>query len=116
MFTSTVDAQRTAPISPIVGGPMKTTVLPRLGIFAFAVAALALAACGSGGTSGTNVAASCTPAHKISTVKNGVLTVALTNTPPYSFQSGNEIAGIDSAIVNDLAKQECLSVEFAPYT
>src|SRR6267378_7135803 len=93
-----------------------TSVLPRLGVFAVAALALALAACSSGGNSGTTVNASCTPAHKTSTVKTGVLTVALTNTPPYSFQSGNDIAGIDSAIVTDLAKQECLSVEFAPYT
>src|SRR5467141_2422572 len=93
-----------------------TSVLPRLGVFALAALALALAACSSGGNSGTKVNGSCTPAHKISTVKTGVLTVALTNTPPYSFQSGNDIAGIDSAIVSDLAKQECLSVEFAPYT
>jgi polar amino acid transport system substrate-binding protein len=93
---------------------MKTTALPCIG--AFAAAALALAACSSGGKSATNVAASCKPAHQVSTVKKGVLTVALTNTPPYSFQSGNTIAGIDSGIVDDLAKQECLSVEFAPYT
>jgi len=95
---------------------MKTSVLPRLGVFAVAALALTLAACGSGGNSGTKVGASCTPAHQISTVKKGILTVALTNTPPYSFQSGDVIAGIDSAIVSDLAKQECLSVEFAPYT
>jgi polar amino acid transport system substrate-binding protein len=93
---------------------MKTTALRRVGVFA--VAALALAACSSGGKSGAKVDASCKPAHAISTVKKGVLTVALTNTPPYSFQSGNQIAGIDSGIVNALAKQECLSVEFAPYT
>jgi polar amino acid transport system substrate-binding protein len=93
---------------------MKTSVLSRLGVLV--VAALALAACGSGGGTATKADASCTPAHKISTVKTGVLTVALTNTPPYSFQSGTEIAGIDSGIVKELAKQECLSIEFAPYT
>ncbi len=93
---------------------MKTTVLPRLGV---AVAALALAAGVSAATSGAKVdASSCTPAHKTSTVKKGVLTVALTNTPPYSFQKGNKIAGIDSGIINALAKQECLTVKFAPYT
>jgi polar amino acid transport system substrate-binding protein len=92
---------------------MKTTALRRLGVFA--VASLALAGCGSGG-SGTKVDASCKPAHAITTVKKGVLTVALTNTPPYSFEKDGKIAGIDSGIVNDLAKDECLSVEFAPYT
>jgi polar amino acid transport system substrate-binding protein len=92
---------------------MKTRGLRRLGVFVVAV--LALAACGSSGNA-TNTAASCTPAHKITTVKAGVLTVALTNTPPYSFQSGSEIAGIDSGIVKELTKQECLSIEFAPYT
>src|SRR2546426_9642333 len=88
------------PMSPIEGAPMKRTVLPRLGV---AVAALALAACVSAATSGAKVnASSCTPAHKTSTVKKGVLTVALTNTPPYSFQRGNKLAGIDSAIVTTL--------------
>lgn len=93
---------------------MRTTGLRCLGVFA--VVAIGLSACASGGGSGAKVDASCKPAHKISTVQEGVLTVALTNTPPYSLQSGNKIAGIDSEIVNDLAKQECLSVEFAPYT
>ncbi|MFC5677701.1 ABC transporter substrate-binding protein [Aeromicrobium endophyticum] len=94
---------------------MKTQAMRRLGVVM--VAALALAACGgSGDDEGSAVDASCKPAHDIKTVKKGVLTVALTNTPPYSFEENKKIAGIDSAIATDLAKRECLKVEFAPYT
>jgi len=93
---------------------MKTTALCKLA--GLAAAALALVACGSTGGATTNVDASCTPAHQISTVKKGVLTVALTNTPPYSFEKDKKLDGIDGAIVSDLAKTDCLAVEFAPYT
>src|SRR5258708_29834956 len=71
----------TTPISPIGGEPMRTRGLRRLGVFV--VAALALAACGSTGH-GTTTAAPYTPAHKVTTLKTGVLTLALTSTPLYS--------------------------------
>jgi polar amino acid transport system substrate-binding protein len=93
---------------------MKTQAMRGLGVLA--AAALALSACGSSDSGGSTVDASCKPENKISTVKDGVLTVALTNTPPYSFEKDKKLAGIDSAIVTELAKRECLSVDFAPYT
>lgn len=93
---------------------MKTQAMRSLGVLV--AAALTLSACGSGDSAGSKVDASCEPESKISTVKKGVLTVALTNTPPYSYEKDKKLAGIDSAIVSDLAKRECLSVEFAPYT
>lgn len=93
---------------------MNTIGMRRLGVLA--VASLVLAACGTGEESDSKIDASCKPAHDISTIEKGVLTVALTNTPPYSFEDNKKIAGIDSDVVSSLAKQECLSVEFAPYT
>jgi polar amino acid transport system substrate-binding protein len=77
--------------------------------------AVALAGCGSD-SSNDSVAADCTPAHEFGTVKDGVLTVALTNTPPYSFEENGELAGIDSDILAQIADEECLTVEFQPYT
>lgn len=96
---------------------MNTTTLRGLGAAVAAVtAALSLTACGSDDSSASAVAADCKPAHDITTVEEGVLTVALTNTPPYSYEEGGELAGIDSAIVAELAATECLEVEYAPYT
>ncbi|MDT4937764.1 MAG: polar amino acid transport system substrate-binding protein [Pseudonocardiales bacterium] len=80
------------------------------------VASVAFTACSSSKKSGPVASASCTPVQQVTTIKKGVLTVALTNTPPYSFQTGDHLDGIDSGIVTTLAKADCLSVEFAPYT
>ncbi|WP_081591893.1 substrate-binding periplasmic protein [Aeromicrobium massiliense] len=91
---------------------MKSSVLRVGGVLA--AAALVLSACGS--DSESSVAADCKPAHDVSTVKEGVLTVGLTNTPPYSFEQDREIAGIDSDILKALAEEECLEIEHAPYT
>ena len=83
-------------------------------------ASLALLLSGCSGTSdGGNDASpadDCTPVAGIETVKEGVLTVALTNTPPYSFEQDGEMTGIDSRIAQAFAEEECLTVEFAPYT
>ncbi|NEM05871.1 transporter substrate-binding domain-containing protein [Geodermatophilus normandii] len=76
--------------------------------------AVALAGCGSDPAS--EVAADCEPAHQFETVEDGVLTVALTNTPPYSFEENGEAAGIDSDILATVAEQECLTVEYEAYT
>jgi polar amino acid transport system substrate-binding protein len=78
------------------------------------VASLLLAGCSS--TAEAKGAADCKPATGVETVKKGVLTVALTNTPPYSLEKNGAISGIDSDMVTEFAAEECLSVEFAPYT
>ncbi|MGY1846421.1 MULTISPECIES: substrate-binding periplasmic protein [unclassified Blastococcus] len=77
--------------------------------------AVALVACGSESTT-NEVAADCEPAHEFETVEEGVLTVALTNTPPYSFEEDGEAQGIDSDILREVAADECLTIEYAPYT
>ncbi len=76
--------------------------------------AVALVGCGSDPAS--EVAADCEPAHQFETVEEGVLTVALTNTPPYSFEEGGEAAGIDSDILQQVAEEECLTLEYEAYT
>ena len=87
----------------------------RLGAAVIALGSVvALAGCGS--DEGSEVAADCQPEHEFSTVEEGVLTVALTNTPPYSFEEDGEMAGIDSDIVSQIAEAECLTVEYQAYT
>jgi polar amino acid transport system substrate-binding protein len=76
--------------------------------------AVALVACGSEPTS--EVAADCKPAHEFETVQDGVLTVALTSTPPYSFEESGQAEGIDSDILKEIAADECLTIEYEPYT
>lgn len=93
---------------------MHKSVLTSVGGLAIA-AALLLSGCSST-DGGAAVPDDCTPRTGFDTVKDGVLTVALTNTPPYSFEEDGKIAGIDSDLVTEFAAEECLSIEFAPYT
>jgi polar amino acid transport system substrate-binding protein len=53
----------------------------------------------------------CTPAYAIEPIKAGVLTVALTNTPPYSVEKDG-VSGIDGNILQKFAKDNCLRVEY----
>ncbi|MGY1829133.1 substrate-binding periplasmic protein [Geodermatophilus sp. SYSU D01180] len=76
--------------------------------------AVALVGCGSDPAS--EVAADCEPAHQFETVEDGVLTVALTNTPPYSFEESGQAEGIDSDILKGIAADECLTIEYEAYT
>jgi polar amino acid transport system substrate-binding protein len=73
-----------------------------------------LAGCSSAAES--TVADDCEPVAGVETVKEGVLTVALTNTPPYSLEEDGKISGIDSDLISEFAAEECLDIEFAPYT
>ncbi|WP_403021013.1 substrate-binding periplasmic protein [Salinibacterium sp. GXW1014] len=91
---------------------MKKSVLS-LGVLT-AAAALVLTGCSSAGES--TVADDCEPTTGVETVKDGVLSVALTNTPPYSLEEDGDIAGIDSLMIKEFAAAECLEIEFAPYT
>lgn len=79
--------------------------------------AFSLTACGGSGDANAEAAAeNCTPKHNFSTAKEGVLTVALTNTPPYSYEENGQLAGIDSDILQEFAAQECLTIEYTPFT
>lgn len=69
-----------------------------------------LAAC-AGNESGQSLE-DCTPTHDFSTVREGTLTVAAYEFPPYSSvdQRTGDLGGIDGDIVNEIAKLECLTV------
>jgi len=80
------------------------------------VATLTLAGCSSGGGGEAAPDENCTPVIGVETANEGVLTVALTNTPPYSFEQDGQMSGIDARIVEEFAAQECLTIDYAPYT
>ncbi|NJC70556.1 amino acid ABC transporter substrate-binding protein [Planosporangium thailandense] len=75
-----------------------------------------LAACGGGGGSDKSSAADsgCKPAHTFSTLEKGKLTVSVYVSPPYSEQKGTTFGGVDGAIINALAKKECLELKANP--
>ncbi|RLV57489.1 amino acid ABC transporter substrate-binding protein [Aeromicrobium phragmitis] len=80
-----------------------------------AASLLTLSACGGGGGA-SSVDASCEPTIEVETVNEGELSVALTNTPPYSMEENGEMAGIDSDILEQFAAEACLELTYAPYT
>ena len=82
---------------------------------AVSCAALLATACGSSSSSGTSASASsCHPAHHVHTMASGTLSVAVYSYPPYGYQSGNSLAGVDGAIINRIAAMECLKVTPVP--
>lgn len=72
-------------------------------------AAASLTACGSG--SGSTVAAGCKPAHQVTTVNKGTLTVATYDLPPFTKVVGQDLTGVDGDILKAIAKKECLSIK-----
>ncbi|WP_375002003.1 substrate-binding periplasmic protein [Aeromicrobium sp. CTD01-1L150] len=81
-----------------------------------ATTVLALAACATG-TGDTAVDADCEPTLEgVETLEEGKLSVALTNTPPYSLEQNGEAEGIDSDILQEFADAACLEMTYAPYT
>ena len=58
----------------------------------------------------------CTPKHNFKTAALGKLTVALTNTPPYSLEKDGSIAGIDGDLVKRFAKENCLQITYEIFT
>ncbi|SEE29515.1 amino acid ABC transporter substrate-binding protein, PAAT family [Rhizobiales bacterium GAS188] len=64
----------------------------------------------------TASAQECTPKHSFKTVTLGKLTVALTNTPPYSLEKDSTIAGIDGDLVKRFAKENCLQITYEIFT
>lgn len=62
------------------------------------------------------VAQDCTPKHQFETITKGKLTVALTNTPPYSLEKDGAISGIDGDLVKIFAKENCLDISYEIFT
>ncbi|MGW9415325.1 substrate-binding periplasmic protein [Arthrobacter cupressi] len=69
-------------------------------------AGLGLTACGGSSTASNS---NCTPKHQgIQTVAQGKLTIGVIDIPPFSSYNSGKPNGIDIAIVNKIAKDECL--------
>ncbi len=76
-----------------------------------------LAAC-SGTNSGSGVAAGssgapasdCKPAHQVTTIKKGSLTVTGEELPPFGHVGNDGISGVDGDILAAIAKKECLKI------
>lgn len=77
-----------------------------------AVASLALGILGAGAA----YAQDCTPKHEFTTISAGKLTVALTNTPPYSLEKGGTVSGIDGDLLKEFAKENCLEITYEIFT
>lgn len=61
-------------------------------------------------------AGSCKPNYEFKTVHPNQVTVALTNTAPYSLEKDGQIAGIDGDLVKKFAADNCLTVSYKIYT
>lgn len=69
-------------------------------------AGLGLTACGGSSTAANE---NCTPKHQgVQTVAQGKLTIGVIDIPPFSSYNSGKPNGIDIAIVNKIAKDECL--------
>ncbi|QXH49500.1 transporter substrate-binding domain-containing protein [Pseudomonas fakonensis] len=54
---------------------------------------------------------SCTPSEQFKTIKPGALTVAVYNYPPFTTVAGpNDIGGVDTDVVREIAKRNCLTL------
>jgi len=74
----------------------------------------ALTACtSSSADSQKDVAApeDCTPEHDVTTVEDGVLTVAAVNVPPVVVSSDNDFEGLEPTLIKKFAEANCLSVK-----
>lgn len=76
----------------------------------------ALAAVVAGLGAGSASAQDCKPKYAFDTVAAGKLTVALTNTAPYSLEKDGAIAGIDGDLVKRFAKENCLDITYEIFT
>ncbi|PZR79852.1 MAG: amino acid ABC transporter substrate-binding protein [Stutzerimonas stutzeri] len=62
------------------------------------------------------MAQDCTPKHQFETITKGKLTVALTNTPPYSQEEAGAVSGIDGDLVKLFAEENCLDITYEIFT
>ncbi|HVK25388.1 MAG TPA: ABC transporter substrate-binding protein [Actinokineospora sp.] len=88
-----------------------TTYRKLVAAAAVATSILALSSCGSDDKS-NDVAAGCTPAHTFSTIKKGTLTVAAFGNPPFAKVEGGSASGVDPEMLAEIAKTECLKVDY----
>ncbi len=65
---------------------------------------------------GAAAAQECKPNHEFKTISAGKLTVALTNTAPYSLEKNSAISGIDGDLVTRFAKENCLEITYEIFT
>ncbi len=77
-----------------------------------ALASIALAIFGAGAA----LAETCTPKHAFTTLADGTLTVALTNTPPYSVEKDGTVSGIDGDLLSKFAAENCLKISYEIFT
>jgi polar amino acid transport system substrate-binding protein len=59
---------------------------------------------------------SCKPNAELKTVNPAQITVALTNTPPYSLEKNDQISGIDGDLVKKFAADNCLKISYKIFT
>ncbi|GAB3063598.1 substrate-binding periplasmic protein [Sediminivirga luteola] len=88
---------------------------------ALAAAGLALTACNDeapapgdepGAQAAGSVAEDCTPQHPdIETIREGALTVAQYEYPPFSMLEGETLTGVEGEILSRFAELECLEIE-----
>lgn len=76
------------------------------------LAAVALTLSGAG----LALAQDCTPKHSFTTLSEGTLTVALTNTPPYSAEKDGAVSGIDGDLLAKFAEENCLKIAYEIFT
>jgi polar amino acid transport system substrate-binding protein len=72
------------------------------------LAAVALAGCGG---PGSTVAADCQPRHEFPTLSDGVLVVSSYTYAPSTIIEGDELGGIEGALLREVAAMECLEIE-----
>jgi polar amino acid transport system substrate-binding protein len=70
----------------------------------------AMSACTSDGTV-SSVPDGCKPAHKVDTVKEGVLTVAAVDIAPVSMPKDGAFDGVEADLLEKFAKQNCLALK-----
>ncbi len=87
---------------------------PRQLLLAGIALSLTVAACGGSDSNdggGDEAAGDCTPAHEVTTVKDGYLTVAAYEYPPFSSIEGDVLGGAEGQIITEIAAMECLEIE-----
>lgn len=85
----------------------------RTGFLALAaLTALVLSGCSAGGSEATAADAECTPVHEgLTTIKDGVLTVAHYDYPPFATVEDGELTGLEGEVLSRIAEMECLDIE-----